>query len=64
MEEALAKKDLSNFQFTIKKQYKVLQEYVKLLKLIKIEHQKLFNKNKILKEKLKAIERKNKTKQK
>ena len=47
IEEVLAEpeKDLSNFQFTIQKKDKVLQEYVKLLKIIKIEYQKLFNEN-------------------
>ena len=64
IEEVLAEleKDLSNFQFTIQKKDKVLQEYVKLLKIIKIEYQKLFNENEILKEKLEATEKENQNK--
>lgn len=43
------KKDLSNFQLTIDKIDKTIQEYITLLKLTKIEYQKMFNKNKSLK---------------
>ena len=43
------KKDLSNFQLTIDKIDKTIQEYITLLKLMKIEYQKMFNKNKSLK---------------
>ena len=45
-------KDLSNFWLTIIKRDKTIQEYVRLLKLKEIEYQKLFQKDKILKEKL------------
>ena len=45
-------KDLSNFGLTIIKRDKTIQEYVRLLKLKEIEYQKLFQKDKILKEKL------------
>ena len=45
-------KNLTNFQVTIDKRDKTIQEYIRLLKLTKIEYQKLFNENKILKEKL------------
>ena len=39
------------------KKEKTIQEYVRLLKLTKIKYQKLFNKNKTLKEKIEAIEK-------
>ena len=42
-------KNLTNFQVTIDKRDKTIQEYIRLLKLTKIEYQKLFNENKILK---------------
>ena len=45
-------KNLTNFQVTIDKRDKTIQEYIRLLKLTKIEYQKLFTENKILKEKL------------
>ena len=45
-------KNLTNFQVTIDKRDETIQEYIRLLKLTKIEYQKLFNENKILKEKL------------
>ena len=45
------------FQLTVQKKEKTIQEYVRLLKLTKIEYQKLFNKNKTLKEKIEAIEK-------
>lgn len=45
-------KDLSNFWLAIIKRDKTIQEYVRLLKLKEIEYQKLFQKDKILKEKL------------
>ena len=64
IEEVLAEleKDLSNFQFTIQEKDKVLQEYVKLLRIIKIKYQKLFNENEILKEKLEETETENQNK--
>ena len=45
-------KNLTNFQVIIDKRDETIQEYIRLLKLTKIEYQKLFNENKILKEKL------------
>ena len=42
----------SNFQITIQKKDKTIQEYVRLLKLTKQEYKKLFQENKILKNKL------------
>ena len=42
-------KNLTNFQVTIDKRDETIQEYIRLLKLTKIEYQKLFNENKILK---------------
>ena len=38
---------------------KTIQQYIRLLKLTKQEYQKLFQENKILKEKGNSIERKN-----
>ena len=38
---------------------KTTQQYIRLLKLTKQEYQKLFQENKILKEKVNSIERKN-----
>ena len=40
--------DLKIFQLTIQKKDKTVQEYVRLLKLIKEEYQKLFHENKTL----------------
>ena len=51
-------KSLPNFQLTIQKKDKAIQEYVRLLKLTKLEYQKLFQENKILKEKINSPERK------
>ena len=45
-------KDLSNFQIAIQKKDKTIQESIRLLKLTKQEYQNLFQKNKILKDKL------------
>ena len=43
-------KDLSNFQITVeKKKQKTIQQYAKLLKLTKIEYQRMFEENKKLK---------------
>lgn len=42
-------KDLSNFKFTIEKKYKAIEQFVKLLKLTKAEHQKLYIENRKLK---------------
>ena len=44
MEDVLIEleKDLSNFQITIQKKDKIIQEYIRLLKLTKQEYQKLF----------------------
>ena len=38
---------------------KTIQQYIRLLKLTKQEYQKLFQENKILKEKVNSMERKN-----
>ena len=51
------KKDLLNFQITAQKKDKTIQEYVRLLKLTKQEYQKLFQENKILKDKLNLIQK-------
>ena len=50
-------KELLNFQITIHKKDKAMQEYVRLLKLTKQEYQKLFQENKILKDKLNLIKK-------
>ena len=49
-------KNLSNFQITIQKR-KTRQQQVRLLKLTKQEYQKLFQENKILKDKLNLIQK-------
>lgn len=51
-------KSLPNFQLTIQKKDKAIQEYVRLLNLTKLEYQKPFQENKILKEKINSAERK------
>lgn len=48
-------KDLSNFEFTIERNDKTIEQYVKLLKLTKAEYQKLQLGNKKLKEKIENI---------
>ena len=48
-------KDLSNFEFTIERNDKTIEQYVKLLKLTKAEYQKLQIGNKKLKEKIENI---------
>ena len=50
-------KELLNFQITIHKKDKAMQEYVRLLKSTKQEYQKLFQENKILKDKLNLIKK-------
>ena len=59
----LSLKDLANFQLTVQKKDKTIQEYIRLLKLIKAKYQKLFEENKMLKQKIEAAE-KEKEKQK
>lgn len=51
-------KSLPNFQLTIQKKDKAIQEYVRLLNLTKLEYQKPFQENKILKENINSAERK------
>ena len=55
-------KNLSNFQITIEEKDKTIQEHVILLKLTKQKYQKLFQENKIIKEKLNLIQKENDTK--
>ena len=43
-------KDLANFQLTVRKKDKTIQEYIRLLKLTNADYQKLFEENKVLKE--------------
>ena len=50
-------KVLANFQLTVQKKDKTIQEYVRLLKLTKQEYQKLFQGNKLLKERINSIEK-------
>ena len=50
-------KDLANFQLTVKKKDKTIREYFRLLKLTKQEYQKLFQENKLLKERINSIEK-------
>ena len=51
------KKGISNFQLTVQKKDKTIQEYMRRLKLTKAEYQKLFHENKTMKEKIEAIEK-------
>ena len=53
----LTLKKKANFQLTVKKKDKTIQEYVRLLKLTKQEYQKLFQENKLLKERINSIEK-------
>ena len=53
-------KHLSNFKLTIEKKYRVIEQYVKLLKLTKTEYQKVHTENKNLKEKIVNLEKNNK----
>ena len=48
-------KDLADFQLTVHKRDKTMQEYIRLLKLTKTKYQKLFEENKILKEKIEPV---------
>ena len=48
-------KYLSNFEFTIERNDKTIEQYVKLLKLTKAEYQKLQLENKKLKDKIENI---------
>ena len=52
-------KDIANFQLTVQKKGKTIQEYVRLLKLTKREYQKLFQENKLLKERINSIGKEN-----
>ena len=47
---------MQNFHLTVQKKDSAIQEYVSLLKLTKTEYQKLFEENKILKQKNKTVE--------
>ena len=54
------KKDLANFQLTVKKKKKkdkIIRQYARLLKLTKQEYQQLFQENKLLKERANLIEK-------
>ena len=55
------KKDLANFQLTVKKKKKkkdkIIRQYARLLKLTKQEYQRLFQENKLLKERANSIEK-------
>lgn len=53
-------KDFSNFRLTTDKRDKTIQEYIRLLKVTKTKYQKLFNKNKVLKENLEKTKKKEK----
>ena len=58
IEEVLIKlkKDFGNFQLSIQKKDKTMQEYVRILKLTKQEYQKFFQENKLSKEKINSAE--------
>ena len=55
-------KDLANFQLAFQKKDKTIQEYIRLLKSTKQEYQKLFQENKLLKERINSIEKEKKCK--
>ena len=61
IEEVLVEleKVLSNFQLTISQKSKTIQGYIKLLKLAKIEQQKIFSKYKSLKQEIELIKKQN-----
>ena len=46
-----------NFQLTVKKKDKTIQEHVRLLKMTKQKYQKLFHEIKLLKERINLIEK-------
>ena len=50
-------KNFANFQLTAQKRDKTIQEYIRLLNLTNSKYQKLFAENKILKEKIEAVEK-------
>ena len=50
-------KVLANFQLTVQKKDKTIQEYLRLLKLTKQKYQKLFRENKLFKERINSIEK-------
>ena len=49
--------DFANLQLTVQKKDKRIQEHVRPLKLTKQEYQKLFEENKLLKERINSIEK-------
>ena len=51
-------KDLSNFQLSVEKKDKTIQQYARLLKLTKIKYQKIYEENKKLREKIKIKKKK------
>ena len=60
-EEVLVKleKFFSNFQMTVDKKDKRMQENIRLLKLVEIEYQRVLNENKSLKQEIELIKKQN-----
>ena len=61
IEEVLVElgEDLSNFQMTVDKKDKRMQENIRLLKLVEIEYQRVLNENKSLKQEIELIKKQN-----
>ena len=61
IEEVLVElgEDLSNFQMTVDKKEKTIQKYIRLLKLVEIEYQRVFNENKSLKQEIELFKKQN-----
>lgn len=60
-EEVLVKLEnfFSNFQMTVDKKDKRMQENIRLLKLVEIEYQRVLNENKSLKQEIELIKKQN-----
>ena len=60
-EEVLVKLEnfFSNFQMTVDKKNKRMQENIRLLKLVEIEYQRVLNENKSLKQEIELIKKQN-----
>ena len=61
IEEVLVElgEDLSNFQMTVDKKEKTIQKYIRLLKLVEIEYQRVFNETKSLKQEIELFKKQN-----
>ena len=55
----MLEKFFSNFQMTVDKKDKRMQENIRLLKLVEIEYQRVLNENKSLKQEIELIKKQN-----